>query len=306
MNQINASEIYEKQYYDEDEIDILELFKILWDKKNIIIAAGLIFTVISVCYALLSERYYLAETSLIAGDEGNSKSSMLGNLGGLASMAGVDLSESGTDKDYYIATLKSRIFLKDFIEKNELMPVFFEDIWDKEKKVWIIEEDEDPPSVYEACKFFNEKVMSVSEDKDSGIITLKISWKDPELAAIWANNLVSSLNTYIREKKINEYSLKIQYLEKQIEQTSVVNMQKIFYKLIEQQIQNQSMAEVKKDFAFQVIDPAVTPDRPHKPNRKLIVLLGGFAGGFFGIFLVFILNFISQAKKRFEEEEQTS
>lgn len=302
MNQIYASEIYEKKYYDEDEIDILELFKILWDKKRIIIATGIIFTLISICYALLSERYYLAETTLLVGDEGNSKSSMLGNLGGLASMAGVDLSESGTDKDYYIAALKSRIFLKQFIEKNELMPVLFEEIWDKEKKIWIIEKGEDPPSVYGACQFFKENIMSVSEDKNSGIISLKISWKDPELAAIWANNIISSVNTYIREKKINEYTLKIQYLEKQIEQTSVVNMQKIFYKLIEQQIQNQSMAQVKKDFAFQVIDPAVTPEKPHKPNRRLIVLLGGFAGGFFGIFLVFVLNFISQAKKKFEDQ----
>jgi uncharacterized protein involved in exopolysaccharide biosynthesis len=302
MNHINAPEIYENKYYDEDEIDILELLKILWDKKWVIVLVSILFTSISICYALVSERYYLAETSLLVGDEGKSKTSMLGSLGGLASMAGVDLSESGTDKDYYIATLKSRIFLKEFIKKNSLMSVFFEDIWDNQRGSWILEEDQKPPSVYEACKFFNENVMSVSENKDSGIISLKISWKDPELAAEWANSIVSDVNTYIREKKINEYTLKIQYLEKQIEQTSVVNMQKIFYKLIEQQIQNQSMAQVKKDFAFQVIDPAVTPEKPHKPNRKLIVLLGGFAGGFFGIFLVFVLNFISQAKKRFEEK----
>ncbi|MDY0133041.1 MAG: Wzz/FepE/Etk N-terminal domain-containing protein [Desulforegulaceae bacterium] len=302
MNQTGLPEIYDKEYCDEDEIDILELIKILWDKKWIIIASGLIFSAIAIGYALLSDRYYLAETTLIVGDEGGNKGSSLGRLGGFAAIAGVDLSDSNPDKNYYIAVLKSRIFLKEFIEENKLMSIFYQDIWDDEKQTWILKKDEDPPSIYKACKFFNESIMTVSENKDNSLISLKVSWKDPELASIWANQLVLFVNNYIRERKINEYDTKVKYLEKQIEQTSVVNMQKIFYKLIEQQIQNQSMAQVKKDFAFQVVDPAVTPELPHKPNRKLIVLLGGFSGGFFGIFLVFALNFVSQAKERFKEE----
>ena len=45
-------------------------------------------------------------------------------------------------------------------------------------------------------------ILSVDEDKKSGLISLSISWKDPEVAAEWANDLVKQLNEQLREKQL--------------------------------------------------------------------------------------------------------
>jgi len=49
---------------------------------------------------------------------------------------------------------------------------------------------------------------------------------------------------------------------------------------------------VNEDFALEVIDPAVAPESRSKPNRKLIVVLGGVCGVFLGIFAIFFGQFL--------------
>ncbi|MEL0243821.1 MAG: GNVR domain-containing protein, partial [Gammaproteobacteria bacterium] len=60
--------------------------------------------------------------------------------------------------------------------------------------------------------------------------------------------------------------------------------------------QNAMLANVNEEFALEVIDPAVPPETREKPKRKLIVVLGGVCGGFFGIFVVFFGQFLEKLK----------
>ena len=61
--------------------------------------------------------------------------------------------------------------------------------------------------------------------------------------------------------------------------------------LIESQINKIMLANVRKDYAFQVIDPAMSPsaDSQLRPNRPLIVavgiVLGFFTGGLAAFFV---------------------
>ena len=58
---------------------------------------------------------------------------------------------------------------------------------------------EDEPTEQKAIKSFK-SILSVDEDKKSGLISLSISWKDPEVAAQWANDLVKQLNEQLTGK----------------------------------------------------------------------------------------------------------
>jgi len=77
----------------EDEIDLLELIKVLWDEKIRIVAITAVAAFISVIYALNQPNIYHADALLApAGDEGGGGMSRLaGQFGGLASLAGVSL-----------------------------------------------------------------------------------------------------------------------------------------------------------------------------------------------------------------------
>jgi uncharacterized protein involved in exopolysaccharide biosynthesis len=216
-------------------------------------------------------------------------------------MAGVSIpSDSSVEK--VVATLESRRFLRLFIEKKNLLTVLFEEMWDDEKQVWLVESPDDDPTILDAITTFQEDVLSVDEDKKSSLITLSVSWRDPVIAAQWANDLVKQLNEQLREQAIQNSKKRIGYLEQELAKTTLKDMREVLYNLLESEKQKAMLANVNEDFALEVIDPAVAPEQREKPKRKLIVALGGVCGGFLGIFAVFFLQFLKKLKSFSKEK----
>ena len=81
-----------------------------------------------------------------------------------------------------------------------------------------------------------------------------------------------------------------------------VTHQKV-YELLTQQLEMAKIEEAKEDIAFQVIDPAIPPEKRIKPKRRLNVMLAGVVSLFAGIFLVFFLEYLENLKKREEEDK---
>jgi uncharacterized protein involved in exopolysaccharide biosynthesis len=65
--------------------------------------------------------------------------------------------------------------------------------------------------------------------------------------------------------------------------------------MLQAEKQKAMLANITKNAAFEVIDPAVSGSMI-KPKRKLIVALGGVCGGFLGIFAVFFAQFLQKLK----------
>ncbi len=51
------------------------------------------------------------------------------------------------------------------------------------------------------------------------------------------------------------------------------------------------LASVREDYAFKIIDPAVTPDERSSPIRTQIVILASGATFILGLFIILLLNF---------------
>jgi tyrosine-protein kinase Etk/Wzc len=73
--------------------------------------------------------------------------------------------------------------------------------------------------------------------------------------------------------------------------------QKVF-ELLTQQYELAKIEEAKDDITFQVIDPAIAPEKRIKPKRTLNVMLAGMVSLFLGVFLVFFLEYIENQKAR--------
>jgi uncharacterized protein involved in exopolysaccharide biosynthesis len=140
-------------------------------------------------------------------------------------------------------------------------------------------------------------MISVSSDKKTGLYTLSVEWKDPELAAEWANDAVARLNAHMRQQAIEEAKKSISFLEDELHRTSLVNAQNILYSLIEEQTKSIMMANVRDEYVFKVIDPAMAPEHRSKPKRKLIVMLGFVLGLMLGIFIAFFMNFLQNQRE---------
>lgn len=118
-----------------DEIDLRELFSVIWGGKWVIIAISALFAVCSIIYALSIPNIYKSEALLApAGSESHSNglAALAGQFGGLASMAGINLGDSHTDKTQLaIEVIKSRQFISDFIQKHKILPeLMAADKWD--------------------------------------------------------------------------------------------------------------------------------------------------------------------------------
>ena len=282
----------------EEEIDLLEYWRVLvrerWKVLGAMLAAGMLAAGIS----LLMPNIYRAEVLLAPAQEEKGPN-LPGGLGGLAAMAGISLGGGG-DVDQAIAVLTSREFLWKFIQDNNLLPVLFADDWDAEKKRWKESDPEKQPDLWDGYRLLKKKVISVDKDKKSNLVTLKVEWKDPKLAAKWANDLARRINAYMRERDIAAAERNLRYLREKLKQTQQEELRQALYALIEQQEKKAMLASTQEEYVFRILDPAAPPDKKAKPKRALITLLAMLVAGFLAIIYVFAAEGI---RRRREEEE---
>jgi uncharacterized protein involved in exopolysaccharide biosynthesis len=258
--------------------------------RNILVA-GVIFasatTALLVCYLLTP--IYKTEATLIPTETAGSSGVLqrLGELGGLASLAGLAIDTNGKQTTESIALIRSRQFAMAFISDENLLPVLFAKKWDQNRHAWKVSGD-NIPTENDAYEYFDKKVRSVSEDKKTSLITLTIKWRDRRLAAAWAAELITRLNNEMRARAIRESNASIALLNEQLASTSVIPLQQSLSALIEAQVKQRTFALVRPDFAFRIIDPAVIPDAKDYifPKRVVFVLFGIVAGLILAIFMV--------------------
>ncbi|SDH33977.1 LPS O-antigen chain length determinant protein, WzzB/FepE family [Vibrio xiamenensis] len=294
-------------YKNDDEIDLKELFYALWTGKLTIIVCTLIATCLGVAIALSKPNTYQATATLVAaqGEQAGGLAAMASQFGGLASLAGVSLSNGSTDtKTLDLAVLKSRKFINAFIEKHDLLVslvatkkwdkesnqlIYNDDLYDKQTNRWLNDKDGKSlkPTEWEAYKAFS-KILSVSEAKDTGLVTVSVTHFSPYIAQQWVEWLVKDLNEKVKADALDESRTNISYLNKQLEKTNIVDMQSVFYQLIEDQTKSLMLAEVREEYAFKTVDPAVVPEEKAGPKRALICVLSLLLGGMLGVAIVLI------------------
>ncbi len=274
---------------EDDAIDLRENWQILVDNKKLIALVTGFTTLVALVTAFLITPIYRAEVLLAPAstEKTSGLGALAGQFGDLAALAGISIG-GGDQTQEAIATLKSRTLTEAFIKDNELMPILFDDEWDSEKKTWKEQDPKGVPTLWQAYEIFN-KIRTVSADKKSGLVTLGIEWKDPTLAAAWANDLVKRVNRQRQKEATEEAESSIRYLYKQLAKTSSIEVEQAIYRLIEAQTKNMMVAQAREEYAFKVIDAAVSPEKKVKPKRMVIVVAGlmlGFIASISGVFII--------------------
>jgi uncharacterized protein involved in exopolysaccharide biosynthesis len=306
------TDAYLRTSYPDDEIDLRELFGVLWAAKFKIIAITAVFAVGSVFYALSIPNQYKA-TSLLAPAQsgGGGLSSALGQLGGLASLAGVSIG-GGESSESQIAqeVMKSRSFVESFIANNDLAVEVYAakgwnkssdslmingDVYDVTDEAWLLEGDETgelgPPSGWALFQRFR-GMLSISQDKKSGLVSVSIEYYSPRMAKELLDLYVAAINEHMQARQVAKVSNNIRYLEVQIAKTSIAEMREVFYTIIEEQTKNKMVAEASPEYAFSAISPSMIPEEKSKPKRALICVLGTLLGGMLGVLVALIRHYV--------------
>jgi uncharacterized protein involved in exopolysaccharide biosynthesis len=270
-------------YPPEEPIDWGAYWKILVEQRKLIGLITAATTLIALVIAFVLPPVYRAEVLLAPVSEEKSEGlgALAGQFGDLAALAGVNL---GTRKDKtaeYVAALKSRALSVSFIKEVDLMPALYSGKWDEGKKAW--KTASDAPTEWKTFELWDKNIRSVTQDKRTGLVTLAIEWEDPALAAKWANALVGHVNARLRAEAVEDADRSIAYLEKQLPQTNSVEVQQAIYRLIEAQTKKKMIASTREEYAFTTIDPAVTPERRHRPVRSVLVFVAMLLGAVVGM-----------------------
>ena len=294
----------------DDEIDLRELFAVLWAGRIKIIAITAIFAVASVIYALTVPNQYKATILLSPSQSSNSGiSGALGQLGGLASLAGVSIG-GGESNESQLAQeiMKSWGFIEGFISDNDLAVEVYaaegwdkgsnklqlnQDVYDTETNAWLVEDDfgqQGPPRSWKLYKSFSER-LTVSEDKKSGLISVSIEYYSPQMAKQWLDLYISSINKHMQERQMIKVASNIEFLEAQIEKTAITGMREVFYTIIEEQIKSKMLAEASPNYAFEAVSPSMVPAEKSQPKRALICILGVLLGGMLSVLMLLVPHY---------------
>ena len=217
-----------QEYYDEDEIDLLDLLLVLARRKWFIIKTTTIFAVLAIAYALLATPIYRAETQVIPPQSGSGAMAALAQMGVpdfAAGMLGVT-----TPSDTLVAIVKSRPVLDKVIDKFGLMdrepepglpPVeaIKEGIKTLKKKLLPSKEsasEEEQPKFRSDIRRGLANATSATADTKSGIITISVSDTSPDLAAEIANEYVAQLQELMQSLAFSQASQQRLFLEDQV------------------------------------------------------------------------------------------
>jgi uncharacterized protein involved in exopolysaccharide biosynthesis len=286
---VNASD--RNSTHRDDELSLIAFWRLMSRYRYLIWVITGVSAVAAVTYALIATPIYRAEiviTEAREGGMGATASAAASSISELASMAGVSLPESDAAGREAQAVLRSRHLAEEFIKRNGLLPDLLTD-------------SRQPRTLWRAVERFRKKVISFHEDKHRGTTTVAIDSTDPTVAARWANGFVALANEIIRTRALDEATRNIAYLNGQIARTNVLEIQRVMYKLIENETKTQMLASGRVEYAFTSVDPAVPPEVRTSPQRTLIVLGSVVLSLVIGCVVAFLHNMASGNRRFFAQ-----
>jgi LPS O-antigen subunit length determinant protein (WzzB/FepE family) len=273
----------------DDAIDPAKVVRILRSHWKLLVCMTLLGGATAAGISLTMRNEFKTQAVVSPTAESNNKGgSLKDEVGGIAELAGIDLGGGGGRKVEAFATLNAPGFLREFINKNDLLPVLFDDRWDPKTKSWL--PGKKVPTMEQAVKKLKDS-RTLNENSKSGLVTIVVEWYSPVVAADWANGMVELVNERMREVDIRTARDSLDYLNRELATANSVELRQAISHLIEQQINSQMMANVQRDYAYHFIDRAVPPEMKDAPKRTMISIGGAFLG------LVLGLSFIALRRR---------
>jgi tyrosine-protein kinase Etk/Wzc len=184
-----------------DEISLLDLLIVIAERKRIVLWVTAVFAILAVVIALLLPKSYTATVTLLPPQNtsmGGALASQLGNLGGMAALAGGSLGLKNPN-DMYVAMLKSRTVEDAMVQHFGLM---------QEYRARYLSD---------ASKAFEGHATVDGSGKD-GLIHISVEDRDPRRSAELANGYVDQFRDLSQHLAISEASQRRLFFEQELEQ----------------------------------------------------------------------------------------
>ena len=284
-----------------DEIDIKNLLKIIFDGRQIIIALTALFSVIAVIYSLSLPNIYKSSALLSPVGDNASTNQSLNNIGSLAGLAGINISSQSVNKTTKAIT---KIVTLSFFEDNILPNIFLPDLmasidWDEESNSVIYKEDlfnsqdqkwTEIPSSQESFKKFLEAIEL--EELKTGFVRISFKHHSPYVAKEWTELVVEQINDSFRTLDKLEAQSSMSFLNVQMAQTSYSEIKEVIAEILKQKMQRLSLIEANEFYVFSYLDSPAVEEEKVEPTRSKISIFGSVFGLLLGILIVIARDYL--------------
>ena len=301
-----------KQKSFDNEIDLRELFHVLFKGKWIIVSITAFTSIIGVIYSLTLPNLYTSKALLAPTNTSNGISRAFAGYSGLAGLAGINL-PSGSDEGNHMKAMQ-KISSLSFFENNILKNIYLPDLmavkgWDSktntltyDRSIYDIKRDiwfnsnQGKPSAQESFIVFKSKHLGLSEDKKSGFVTLSTTHQSPFIARQWTELAINEVNSFYRQKDKSESEKAVSYLNQQISVTALSEIKQVLAQLLQEETKKLALIEANQSYVFEYIDPPAIMEKKSGPKRAFICTLMSIFGLIIGVILV-LLRYYSGNKK---------
>ena len=252
-------------------------------------------------------------SAILAPSKGTSDLSQLaGQYSGIANLVGLELGSSDIDDVFQgMEIIKSLDFFEKIISKNDLFFKLFavngwnskdnslkvnRDFYIPESNKWVYSGNfsfEGKPSLQSSHRKFMKK-FSISRDKVTGIIYIFFEHYSPYVAKELLENVIYEINEYKRVIDREAAEKTIEFLEKELEKTKILNVKIGINSLIQRKIEEIALTNVSPEYFLKVISKPRVPELKSMPKRGIILTVSLIIS-FIASYLVFF--FIPLFKK---------
>lgn len=293
--------------YSDQDINVQELLSVIWAQKLLIILATLFAGFGSIIYSLSLENEYTSQAILtLAGQEAQSGSmgGSSGQLGGLASLAGISVGGTSNKAALAIKTIESRDFLKHLLQfegvlstlvgikqyNQKTQEVTYEDGFSSETT--LVPDDLLFLEIYKAFR----GTINLSDDSKTGLISLSVTSKSPKAAYDLAIIILRELNNVYRAEALEESSKALSYLNNKLSSTMQNEVKKSMSQVIESQLKIQMFANIRENYLLKPFDNAFIPDVKSGPSRSVICMVITLSAFFIAIISSIAAYFFKKTK----------
>ena len=230
----------------EDEIDLIELARKLWEEKKLILKWCCVAAVLGIVIAFSIPKEYTTE-AILAPELADKKAG--GSMAALAGLAGISMGQSGADAvypDLYPDIVSSVPFVVELFDvpvtnlKGNLQTTVYDYMLNHTRSPWwsvvisapfkalgwVVSLFKDETAEKEGVDVFRltpeearivkalNGCISVSVDKKTSVITLAVTMQDPLISAVLTDTVMHNLQEYITDYRTNKARHDLEFIQK--------------------------------------------------------------------------------------------
>jgi len=187
----------------EDEIDLFELFQIIWNNRFFIAKIVLGITILTAIISFILPKTYTSESVIVPITQSSSGSA----LSAIAAMAGSPAVRDQATANV-VAVLNSNTLRERVVKDLNLLDEILKDQKNKFKRP------------YQEAGIRLKNNIKINLDNKNGTIKIEVDWKDPDIAQKINESIIKNLRQILNEKSFTVAKMNRIFYENELNKTS--------------------------------------------------------------------------------------